>query len=245
MSVSDLPQRPAFRALDESPEFDRPPFSRLAYVAFATGVLSLFAAFSIVLLPLAMLSLGLGIAVVWKLTRDEYMAGRWLAQIGLALSAVAIVWSISARAGVDRYMYQQAAQYAKVMLQTLSAGKIYEALELRQPEGARQLTGTNLEEYYEGLPREQRDAIDDFLDSKATKSAIAAGPSADWQFVKGTEVIRHENLTEVSVDMVNRAAQGGGQQVRVILQRQSEMLTDPAKTSSTVLWSVQNLASIE
>lgn len=245
MSITDLPQRPAFRALDESPEFDRPPFSRLAYFAFATGVLSLFAAFSIILLPLAMLSLGLGIVVVWKLTRDEYMAGRWLAQIGLALSAVAIVWSISARAGVDRYMYQQAAQHAKVMLQTLSAGKIYEALELKQPEGARQLAGTNLEVYYEGLPEEQRRGIDDFLDSQATKSAIAAGTSADWQFVKGVDVIRHENQTQVSVDMVNRAAQGGEQRVRVIMQRQSEMLTDPAKTSSTALWSVQDLTSIE
>ncbi|MEO8270380.1 MAG: hypothetical protein ABI557_11720, partial [Aureliella sp.] len=132
MSISELPQRPAFHALNESSEFDRPPFSRLAYVAFGTGLLSLFAAFSTIMLPLAMLSLGLGIAVVWKLNRDEYMAGRWLAQIGLALSAAAIVWSISARVGADRYMYQEAGQYAKVMLQTLSAGKTYEALELKK-----------------------------------------------------------------------------------------------------------------
>ena len=94
MSSPELPQRPAFHALNESTEFDRPPFSRLAYVAFATGLLSLLAAFSTILLPLAMLSLGLGVAVMWKLTRDEYVAGRWLAQIGLALSAAAIVWSI-------------------------------------------------------------------------------------------------------------------------------------------------------
>ena len=245
MSTSDLPPRPAFHALNESSEFDRPPFSRLAYVAFATGVLSLFASFSIILLPLAMLSLGLGIAVVWKLTRDEYMAGRWLAQIGLALSATAIVWSISARTGVEQYMYQQAGQHAKVMLQTLSAGKIYEALELKQPEMARQLTGTDLEAYYEGLSEDDRHRIDDFLNSQATKSVIAAGPTADWQFMKGVDVIHYENQIYIGVDMVNRAAQGGGQQVRVQMQRQSEVLTDPGKTSSTALWNVQDLTHPE
>lgn len=241
MSISDLPQRPAFRALNEPSEFDRPPFSRLAYVAFATGVLSLFASFSIILLPLAMLSLGLGIAVVWKLTRDEYMAGRWLAQIGLALSAAAIVWSISARTGVEHYMYQQAGQHAKVMLQTLSAGKIYEALELKQPEVSRQLTGTDLEEYYQGLSEDERRGIDAFLDGQVVKSVIAAGPAADWQFAKGVDVIHYENQSYVSVDMVNRAAQGGGQQVRVKMQRQTEVLTDPEKHSSTALWSAQDL----
>ncbi|MCC7336106.1 MAG: hypothetical protein IT422_13480 [Pirellulaceae bacterium] len=245
MSISDLPQRPAFRAWNESSELDRPPFSRLASVAFATGVLSLFSAFSVILLPLAMLSLGLGIAVVWKLTRDQYMAGRWLAQIGLALSATAIVWSVSARTGIEHYLYQQAGQHAKVMLQTLSAGKIYEALELKQPEMARQLTGTNLEAFYEGLPEDARRGIDDFLDNKVTKSVIAAGPSADWQFVKGAGVTRYENQTYISVDMVNRAAQAGEQQVRVKMQRESEVLTDPTKRSSTTLWSVQELTSPE
>lgn len=243
MSISELPQRPAFHAPDEATEFDRPPFSRLAYAAFASGLLSLFAAFSTIILPLAMLSLGIGIVVVWKLTRDGTMAGRWLAQIGLALSAVAIMWSVSARVGVDRYMYHEAGQYAKILLQELSAGRIYEALELKKPEASRQLTGTNLKGYYDGLSEEEQHGIDEFLESSVTKQVIAAGPTADWQFVKGGGVSRYENQTYVNVDMVDRAAKGKQQLVRVQMQRQTEMLTDPAKKSSTALWNVQELTS--
>lgn len=245
MSISELPQRPAFHASDEPTEFDRPPFSRLAYAAFATGLLSLFAAFSIILLPLAMLSLGLGIAVVWKLTRDEYMAGRWLAQIGLALSATAIVWSVSARVGADRYMYHEAGQNAKLLLDTISAGRIYEALELKKAEVSRQLTGTNLKEYYDGVPEEERHAIDEFLDNQVTKEVIAAGPTADWQFAKGDGVTRYENQTFVIVDMANRSVQGGKQQVRVRMRRQTEMMTDPTKRDSTALWNFESLTSPE
>jgi hypothetical protein len=241
MSSSELPQRPAFHALNESTEFDRPPFSRLALVAFATGLLSLLAAFSTILLPLAMLSLGLGVAVMWKLTRDEYVAGRWLAQIGLALSAAAIVWSISVRTGTDHYMYREASQHAKLMLDMLSDGKIYEALELKKPEVARQLTGTNLQEYYDGLPEDQRRAIDEFLKNDVTKAVIAAGPQADWQFEKGGGVTRFGNQTFVMVDMVNRAAQSNGQPVRVKMLRQTEMLSDPDKFDSTALWSFKDI----
>ncbi len=245
MSTSELPQRPVFHPLNESTEFDRPPFSRLAYAAFASGLLSLFAAFSIILLPLAMLSLGLGIVVVWKLTRDETMGGSWLAQIGLALSATAIVWSVSSRVGVERYMYHAASQHAKVMLQTLSAGKTYEALELRNPEVMRQLTGTDLQAYYDGLSEDERRGIDEFLNSKETKKVMAAGPTADWQFVKGGGVSHYENQTHVKVDMVNRAAKGGALQVRVFMQRETNMLTDPAKQNSTALWNVRELSSPE
>lgn len=242
MSIPEPPQRPAFHALNESTEFDRLPFSRLAYVAFATGLLSLFAAFSIILLPLAMLSLGLGVAVMWKLSRDQYMAGRWLAQIGLALSAAAIVWSISARTGTDQYMYSEAGQHAKLFLDMLSSGRTYEALELKKAEVSRQLTGTNLKDYYDGLSEDQRRGVDEFLKSEVTKAVMAAGPQADWQFEQGVGVSSHESQTFVIVDMVNRAAQGNTQVVRVKMLRQTEMMSDPEKFDSTALWSFEDIS---
>ena len=152
-----------------------------------------------------MLSLGLGVVVVWKLSRDTAIGGRWLAQLGLGLSALAVVWSVSARVSTERYMYELAGQNAKIMLDMLSAGNIYEALELKQPEMSRQLTGTNLEEHYKALPEEERDAVDTFLEDAVTAAVIAAGPQADWQFEKGAGVAQRENETYVTVDMVNLA----------------------------------------
>lgn len=245
MSLSDLSQRPVFHDTQDAVALsDRPPFSRLAVVAFVTGLLSLFAAFSTIVLPLAMLSLGLGVVVVWKLSRDTAIGGSWLAQLGLGLSALAIVWSISARVGKERYMYELASEHAKLMLDTLSSGKIYEALELKHPEVGRQLTGTNLEEHYKALPEQQRMAVDEFLNNSTTQAVIAAGPQADWQFEKGVGVVQRENQTYVNVEFVNAAAQGGPQRVRVQMLRQTGLLSDPDKRETTVLWNFQNLDSI-
>lgn len=242
MSLTELSQRPAFHDSQDAVTLsDRPPFSRLAVVAFVTGLLSLFAAFSTIVLPLAMLSLGLGVVVVWKLSRDTAIGGRWLAQLGLGLSALAIVWSISARVGTERYMYAEASQNAKIMLDTLSAGKIYEVLELKEPEVSRQLTGTNLEEHYKALPEERQHAINEFLENSTTKAVVAAGLQADWQLEEGVSVLQRENQTFVNLDMVNLAAQGKPQRVRVQMLRQTGLLTDPTKRDTTALWNFQNL----
>lgn len=241
MSTSNMAQRPAFHSLDDGPQFDRPPVSRLAYVALAAGIFSLLAAFSTILLPAAMLAMAVGIAVVWKLSRDQQLGGRWLAQIGLALSATAIAWSISARGGVDDYMYAEAGQHAKLFLDTLSAGNKYEALELKQVESARQLTGTNLSAYYNGLEEEQKQMVQEFLDDPVTKSIVLAGPQADWQFKQGVSVTNQEKQYHVTVEMVNQAAQGNPQVVHVRLGRQLGLLTDPEKRDSTALWNFEQL----
>lgn len=242
MSLTELSQRPVFHESEDAVALsDRPPFSRLAVVAFVAGVLSLFAAFSTIILPLAMLSLGLGVVVVWKLSRDSAIGGSWLAQLGLGLSAVAIVWSISARVGMERYMYEQASQHAKALLDTLSAGNTYEALELKNPEVGRQMAGTNLEGHYAALPEQERYAVDEFLNSPVTKAVIAAGPQADWQFEQGAGVTQQENKTFVNVDMANLAASGKPQRVRIQMLRQTGLLNDPAKRNSTVLWNFEKL----
>ena len=55
------------------------------------------------------------------------------------------------------------------MLQTLSGGSIYDALELKKPENARQLTGTNLELYYSGLREDEMRGIEEFRKNPLTK----------------------------------------------------------------------------
>lgn len=244
MSHTELSQRPVFHeSLDAVALSDRPPFSRLAVVAFVAGLLSLFAVFSTIILPLAMLSLGLGVVVVWKLSRNTAIGGSWLAQLGLGLSALAIVWSIVARVGMEHYMYAQAGQHAEVLLETLSTGNVYEALELKQPEVGRQMAGTNLEGYYKGLPEQEKYAVEEFLESPVTKAVMAAGPQADWQFEKGAGVMQRENKTFVNVDMANLAAQGKKQRVRIQMLRQTGLLTDPAKRDSTVYWNFEKISN--
>ncbi len=240
MSTTELPDRPAFQSRDEGVEFDRPPFSRLAYVAFAGGLVSLFAAFSTILLPLAMLATGLGVAVVWKLSRDKQLGGLGLAQCGLTLSTAAIFWSLAARTASDNYLYQQAGEHAKIFLETLAAGKEYEALELRQVESSRQLTGTNLEKYYSQLDEEEQQGYKGFLASATTKSVIASGPNSDWQFSRGLSVASSKSETLVSVEMINRA-QPGSNPIIVQMRRQLGLLTDPDRRNSTALWSFAEL----
>jgi len=241
MSTSDIAKRPAFQSLEEGALLDQPPVSRLAYVAFAAGFLSLLAAFSTILLPAAMLALGVGIGVVWKLSRDKQLGGRWWAQLGLALSATSIAWSVTARSGVDDYLYGEAAQNAKVLLDTLAAGNKYEALELRQVESGRQLTGTNLAKYYSGLSEEDREGVQEFLNSEATQLVIQSGPQADWQFAHGIGVVSQNKQNHVTVEMVNRAAQGKEQRLHVRMKRQLGLLTDPAKRDTTALWNFEEL----
>ncbi len=244
MTSSDLSPRPVFRDISDSQEIDRPPLSRLAIGAFVAGLFSLLAAFSIVLLPLTIVALGLGILAVWKLSRDKSMAGCWLAQIGLALAAAAGVWSISSRNGVDQYMYNQAGQHAQVMLQTLSGGSIYEALELKKPENSRQLTGTNLELYYTGLREEEMLGVEEFRKNELTKSIIASGPNADWQFLRGKNVTQRQNQFHVYVEMINRAAKDKPETVLVHMTRSTEMMSDPEKYHTTALWNFEELLPV-
>lgn len=241
MSAPVFVERPAFNSLDEGSQFDQPPFSRLAYVAFAAGLFSLCAAFSTILLPAAFMALAVGITVVWKLSRDAELAGRWLAQLGLALSATAIVWSTSARSGVDSYYYAEAGQNAKLFLDTLAAGNKYEALELKQVESNRQLTGTNLAQYYNGLKDQSREEVESFLRDELTKMVTTVGPQADWQFVRGISVVNQQKQSTITVEMTNRAENGKGERIQVLMKRQVGLLTDPGKTNTTALWNVESM----
>lgn len=203
-------------------------------------MVSLLAAFSTILLPLAILATAVGIAVVWKLSRDEQLAGVGLAQCGLLLSSAAIFWSLTARTSTNHYLYQQAGEHARVFLQTLAAGNEFEALELRQPESSRQLTGTNLEQYYTQLGPEEKADYEGFLASGTTKSVIASGSDSDWQFSRGLSVASSTQETLVSVEMINRA-QPGSPPIIVQMRRQTGLLNDPDRTDTTALWSLASL----
>jgi hypothetical protein len=143
MSSTELPDRPAFQNV-EQPQVDLPPISRLAVAALVAGLLSLLTALSTLLLPLAILACGLSLVVVWKLSRNDQMGGIRMGQVGLALSTLAIAWSLTAASGRERYFYSEAGEKAKTFLDVLASGEKYEALELLRFENERQLTGTNL-----------------------------------------------------------------------------------------------------
>lgn len=241
MSASNISERPAFQTFEEGAQFDNPPFSRLAWVALAAGLFSLLAIFSTILLPAAMLAVAVGVVVVWKLSRDRGLAGLGLAQVGLALAALATSWSLTARSATDDYLFGQAGENAKIFLDTLASGKRYEALEFRQVESARQLTGTNLAKYYTSLSEEEREGVQAFLSAETTLAVIKSGPEADWQFVRGVSVGSQEQQHFVTVEMVNRAQGADARPLYVRMKRQVGLIADPAKKDSTALWNFEEM----
>ncbi|MCA9134066.1 MAG: hypothetical protein KDA45_12955 [Planctomycetales bacterium] len=230
MSTTSLPERPAFHSLDVLDEQDRPPFSRLAVVSFVVSLISLFAVFSTIMLPLSMLAIALSVVVVWRLSSNQQAGGVWLAQTGLVLATASVVWSLSARAGEHQYLYATAAQNAQVLLDKLAAGKTFEALELQQVESDRQLTGTDLEAFYGDPGRERTEQTRALLDHPQTKKVIAAGPDADWRFSRGVEVTHYNSDIYVTVEMVSRT----GQIVWVKLRRQVPPTDDETENAETI-----------
>lgn len=241
MSVSNLPERPAFQSLDVASATDKPPISRLAIAALIAGLCSLLAAFSTILLPLSMLAGALGAVAVWKLSRNSEVGGIWLAQIGLTLAMASVIWSLSAQGGKQRYLYAEAAKNAKILLDTLAAGDKYAALELRLLESDRQLTGTDLEKYYLHLEGERADDANSFLNDELTKTVIASGPQADWQFSHGVEVVGSGRSISVTVEMVNRALLPKRQAIQVRLRRQVGLIATADEFDTTALWNVEEL----
>lgn len=241
MTESDIRERPAFQSLDIAMQSDEPQVSRLAIAALFIGFISLLAAFSLILLPLALMGIAFSVVVVWRVARNESVSGLLLAQIGLGLAVVATVWSVTASSARERYLYAQAGEFAEHFLELLAAGKKYEALELRLPEGERQITGTNLEQYYAARTGEEADDAQMFLESGATLSVIDSGPDAAWEFSRGVEIAGSRNHLSVTVELINQAAGGESKPVQVVLRRQLGLLSDASRTDVTAFWSVQEV----
>ncbi|MCA9191623.1 MAG: hypothetical protein KDB03_07675 [Planctomycetales bacterium] len=244
MNTPDMLDRPMFQSLDTDMEIPGgPPTSPLAWIAFLVGLFSLLASFSWILMPLVILGLALGAVSVWKLSRDSGVKGLGLAQCGLALSVIGGVWSITATQGRNAYFYELAGQNAKTFLSLLSEGKKYEALELRNPENERQITGTNLAQYYEGLDGEARAHAFSLLDTATARRIVAAGSDAQWVVSRNVAVRRAENKVFVTLEMTN-SVDDDFRPFQLELQRSTGIMNSD-HSDSIALWHILTLNDTE
>jgi hypothetical protein len=224
-------ERPAFNSLEPSLDSDlAPPVSNLAIICMVLGILSLAAALSVSIAPFAVVVAVLCAVMTWRLSWDTSLSGLRLAQIGLCCAVIGGTWSLTAKRVTEAYLYSQAAAHAKLFLETLSAGKTYEAFELTQEEALRQVTGTDIEVHYKNLVSTQlpkrtemstpedmpspetmklsqtKGELDAFLDNPSTKELLEHGADSNWSFVRGAGVTRKPGSTSlISVVMVDRA----------------------------------------
>lgn len=191
----------------------------MAILALLTGLVSLFAPLSFVMLPLSILAIALGTVVLWRISSSSSFGGVRLAQIGLALGALSGAWTITASTSESAYLIEYAGKNAKMYLETLAAGEIYEALELRVPKDERQIAGTNLEQYYKAQTGEQADNVAQVMNARVTQAVMATGLAADWQLERGRSIISDGIIKIITVEMVNRA--NTTQRVLVTLRRRA------------------------
>ncbi len=239
MSTTDLPNRPAFQNLETELGVDRAPLSRIAVVSLLIGIASSLAPLSTVLLPVSIIAMAVGAVAVWKLSGDSGVRGVWLAQLGLGLGVFSSVWAVAATSGRHAYLFAEASQHAKLFLQVLSGGDKYEALELMVPETGRQITGTNLKEYYEQQTGMTESDYKQFLNAGPTRAVMSVGKQADWQFARSLSTKVNGSLTYIALEMVNQSPPSQGLTVSVKLQRQTEGVADDGKPMA--FWHVTGL----
>lgn len=237
MSTSTSLERPALNEVYESEQSnDRPPLSILAVIAFVAGVLSLIAPFSFVLLPVSFVAIGLGALVSWQLTGNRHVAGiRW-ALSGLIFGVCTAVWCLTASLSTNNYLYQLAGSNAKVYLDLIGNGKIYEALELHVTKGQRQIAGTDLKAFYNSKDEESGEMIQDIINAPGTKEVERIGPKANWSLLRGVDVktVNMESTQYIRVEMVNDLEPAVS--ARVTLSRRFFVTPDGQRTA---WWSVE------
>lgn len=209
--------RPAFRNLDVENELDRPPISKLAIASLMVGVVSLVSPISFYLIPISLIAIGLGAVVLWKLSRDKALGGSYLAQAGLGLGVVSSAWCLTASLGTAAYLHHEAARNAKIYLELLSKGDVYQALELHVPQQSRQIAGTDLASYYRARKGEEDEQSNDILESEATKLVVASGSDTQWEYHRGLDIRADRNVQTILVQMHN--ASKPSQIVNVVLTR--------------------------
>ncbi len=239
MSTSTSLERPALNELSESNESnDRPPLSILAVIAFVAGLLSLVAPFSFALLPLSFVAVGLGALVCWQLSGNRHVAGiRW-AFTGLTLGVGSAVWCLTASLSTNNYLFELAGSNAKVYLELIGEGKIYEALELHVTKGQRQIAGTDLKAYYDSKTDESGEMILDIIDAPGTKAVEGIGPKASWSLLRGVDVrtVNIDSTQYVTVEMVNDLEPAVSAQVT--LSRRFFVTPDGQRTA---WWSIERM----
>ena len=269
MSTLQIPERPVFNSIEPGLDSDlTPPVSVLAILAMLLGIFSLTAGLSVKVIPFAILTAVLCAALTWRLSWDSTVSGLRLAQIGLCCAVVGCTWGISTTRITEAYYYSQAAGHAKLFLQTLSAGKQFDAFELTQPEVDRQVTGTDIEAHYkellstalptrteQSLPEDMpssetmkksqtKGELEEFLKESSTDEIMSHGTNAQWEFVRGIGVVRKSSTTNqiliVMVDKTNPTKMFQVEMNRVI----GQFMPTPGKPSVSI-WDVDRLKVVK
>ncbi|MGN6544662.1 MAG: DUF4190 domain-containing protein [Aureliella sp.] len=234
MAVESLGQRPIF-ASEESEYLtpNRPPVSRLAVASLVLGIISVLSTVSPALIALPILSVAVGLAAYLHIARSEALSGRALALVGLALGIAFATWTVTSVRLRDQYLYQVSSEFAKHYLDTVGEDKLLEAFELMQPEAARQVSGTSLEEHYKQLPPAEQDALAMFRKDSKTQKIVARGPGADWQLKSGVAVDPvFSGSRRIHVLMVD-ASQSPGIEVEVTLAREQRPQEDAGPSAAS------------
>lgn len=229
--------RPAFRNLDSENEFDRPPISKLAIASLMVGVVSLVSPIHFYLLPISLLAIGLAALVLWKLSRDKALGGIYLAQAGLGLGFISSAWCLTASLGTAAYLHHEAARNAKIYLELLSKGDVYQALELHVPQQNRQIAGTDLASYYLARTGEKDEQSQEILESDATKAVVMSGREAEWEYHRGLDIRSDRNVQKVFIQMRNAAKPS--QIVNVVLTRR-HLVDDTGQRLA--FWNIENIS---
>lgn len=212
-------------------------FSRVSKLAVAVLPLALIGMLVVVTPVLRPYCWGVAIVAFvayMRVSRSPMLSGATPAVIGLGIALLGGFWSLTSQFQTNRYLYEVAGQHAETYLSLLSAGKAYEAMELRKPEMDRQITGTSLELLYAGGESELKDEMRAFLEAPATKFVMESGSSAEWVAAEGIGVINRDNLDQILVKMTN-SADSGSKPVLVTLERNATGIVDD---NSKALWHV-------
>lgn len=231
--------RPAFHSSDHEMEVGAPKLSLVALAAFFAGVCSLLAPISNIGLPICVVAVFVGVVSLIRIARDPYLGGALLGQAGVILGVAAFIWSTMARQGSQDYFYRVAGENAERFIELLvDESTRYEAFELLRAESDRQMSGTNLEQYYAKADDETKSAIESFMSNQVTKHILEVGPDANWKYDSGVEMTEASGTRMVWVKMVDEA--GKGKSFEISLQRITGLLYED-EGLPTAHWNVYDL----
>jgi hypothetical protein len=205
-NTPSLGKRPAFNELYEANTApDRPPTSLLAMLAFGGGLLSLLAPISYKLVPLAVMAAVFSALIYWQLSQNpsRFSGLRW-ALAGLGLSVGALAWSLTSNNLTNQYLYRLAGDHAKIYLELVGRGRIYDALELHITKSARQIAGTDLEAFYQAKTGEEGERVRELMSSPGLREIERLGGLANWSFLGGLDVRPTSTKQVVTVQMANQ-----------------------------------------
>ncbi|HBE66752.1 MAG TPA: hypothetical protein DDW52_01255 [Planctomycetaceae bacterium] len=216
---------------DDPHEEALPPVNKFGLASALAGVCGLIAILAPAMGLVCVIAIVLGVIACFTGGAKSKAA-----MLGIGLGILALTWSIYGLRAKNEYMYQEGGKAAEHFLETLASGAKYKALELTEMEMDRQITGTNLQTYYDSLEREDAERVYDFMDNKQVQRVLEIGPDAQWEFSQGLSVTRDRNAAEVVVQCVNKA-NPEDLPINIHLQRTLNLLVGD-ESDTTAFWNV-------